>query len=152
MSPQALNQSKRKLVKEASNWSSNLSKSSKVRQLHSFQIHHIKHNGTKFQMLDECFPNQFPQPKRKSATNLERTHKIPKVIKTKLHKRWTFPQCSIKWSTVSPQQQQISQQIQNSYSANYHPWESYPNQLSKQKKRRLDLQGKTTEEEPHNLW
>ena len=36
-------------------------------------------------MLDECFPNQFHQPKRKSATDREGTHKIPKVLKTKLH-------------------------------------------------------------------
>ena len=41
-------------------------------------------------MLDECFPNQFHQPKRKFATDLERTHGIPKVLKTKLHKRWAF--------------------------------------------------------------
>ena len=50
MSPQALAQSKREPEKIASNWSSDLSKSSNVRRLHSLQIHHIKHNGTKFQM------------------------------------------------------------------------------------------------------
>ena len=47
---QVLDQSKRDLQKRASNWSSNLSMSSKVRRLRSLQIHHIKHNGTKFQM------------------------------------------------------------------------------------------------------
>ena len=47
---QALHQSKRDLERRASSCSSNLSMSSKVRQLRSLQIHHIKHNGTKFQM------------------------------------------------------------------------------------------------------
>ena len=110
MSPQTLNQSKKESVKEASNWSSDLSKSSKVCRLCSFQIHHIKHNETKFQMLDECFPNQFHQPKRKSATDLERTHGIPKVLKTELHKRWAFPQWSNKWSNVSPQKRHMMHQ------------------------------------------
>ena len=55
VSPQALEQSWREPVKRASNLSSDLSKSSEVRQLCSFQIHHIKHNTTKFQMLEECF-------------------------------------------------------------------------------------------------
>ena len=50
VSPQALAQSNRELEKGASSWSSDLSKSSNVRRLRSFQIHHIKHNGTKFQM------------------------------------------------------------------------------------------------------
>ena len=53
----SLDQLKREPLKEASNWSLELSMSSKACQLRSFQIHHIKHNGTKFQMLDECFPN-----------------------------------------------------------------------------------------------
>ena len=50
VSPQALAQSNRELEKRASIWSSDLSKSLNVRRLRSFQIHHIKHNGTKFQM------------------------------------------------------------------------------------------------------
>ena len=48
--PQALAQSNREPEKRASNWSLDLSKSSNVRRLHSFQIYHIKHNRTKFQM------------------------------------------------------------------------------------------------------
>ena len=71
--------------RRASNWSSDLSKSSNVRQLRSFQIHHIKHNETKFQMLDKCFPNQFHQLKGKSDTVHEGTHEIPKIRKTKHH-------------------------------------------------------------------
>ena len=87
VSHQTLDQSKREPMKKASNWSSDLSKSSKVHGLHYLQIHHIKHNKAKFQMLEECFPNQFHQRNKKSATNLERTHEIPKVTKTKFHKR-----------------------------------------------------------------
>ena len=87
VSPQTLDQSKREPLKEASSWSSVLSKSSNVRQFSSLQIHHIKHNGAKFQMLDECFPNQFHQPKRVSAIDLSKTHEIPKDLKTKLHNR-----------------------------------------------------------------
>ena len=59
MSPQALAQSKREPAKRASSWSSDLSRSSNVRRLRSLQMHHIKHSGTRFQMLEECFPNQF---------------------------------------------------------------------------------------------
>ena len=75
----------REPLKEASNWSSDLSMSSEVRQFRSLQIHHIRHNGAKFQMLEECFPNQFHQLKRVSATDLDKTHEIPKDLKTKLH-------------------------------------------------------------------
>ena len=50
VSPQALAQSNREPEKIASKWSSDLSKSSNVHRLCSFQIHHIKHNRTKFQM------------------------------------------------------------------------------------------------------
>ena len=50
VSRQALAQSNKELEKRASIWSSDLSKSSNVRRLRSFPIHHIKHNGTKFQM------------------------------------------------------------------------------------------------------
>ena len=85
VSPQALAQSNGELEKRVSIWSSNLSKSSNVRQLRSFQIHHIKHNETKFQMLDKCFPNQFHQLKGKSDTVHEGTHEIPKIRKTKHH-------------------------------------------------------------------
>ena len=85
VSPQALDQSKSEPLKEAKNWSSELSMSSNVLQFHSLHRHHIKHNGAKFQTLDECFPNQFHQPKRVSATNLSKTQEIPKDLKIKLH-------------------------------------------------------------------
>ena len=50
--------------------------SSKVHRLCSLHIHHIKHNGTTFQMLDECFPNQIHQPKRVFVTDLDKTHEF----------------------------------------------------------------------------
>ena len=85
VSPQALDQSNREPLKEANSWSSELSMSSNVLQFHSLQRHHIKHKEAKFQMLNKCFPGQFHQPKRVSATVLGRTHEIPKDLNTKLH-------------------------------------------------------------------
>ena len=87
VSPHARDQSKRVLLKEAIIWTLELSTSSKVRRFLSFQIHHRMHNGTKFQTWDECFPNQFHQPKSKSGIDLGITQDKPKVIKTKLHNR-----------------------------------------------------------------
>ena len=46
VSPQALAQSNRELEKRASIWSSDLSKSSNIRRLRSFQIHHCSHYST----------------------------------------------------------------------------------------------------------
>ena len=57
VNPHAQDQSKRVLLKEASIWSPELSKSSKVHRFRSFQIHYRMHNGTKFQIWDKCFPN-----------------------------------------------------------------------------------------------
>ena len=110
MIPQALDQSKREPLKEANNWSSELSKSSKVLQFRSLQRHHIKHKWAKFQMLDECFPSQFHQPKRVFATVLGKIHEIPKDLNTKLHNLWALPQWRSKWSTVSPLQRHIMYQ------------------------------------------
>ena len=59
MSPQALDESKSGPLKEANNWSSELSMSSNVLQFRSLHRHHIKHNGAKFQILDECFDTNF---------------------------------------------------------------------------------------------
>ncbi len=44
------------------------STSSKVRQLHSFHSIHIRQSGTSFQISDECLPNQFHIPNKRSAT------------------------------------------------------------------------------------
>ena len=107
VSPQARDQSNKDPLKEQSSWSLELSKSSKVRWLRSLQIHHRRHNGTKFQIFEECFPNQFHQPKSKSETVLGKTHKIPKDLKTNFHNQWAISQWSSKWSIVSPQQRHI---------------------------------------------
>ena len=107
MSPQARDQSKRVPLKEASIWSLELSKSSKVLWFRSFQIHLRMHNGTKFQIWDECFPSQFHQPKSKSGIELDITQDKPKVIKTKLHNRCAISQWRSKWSTVSPLWRQL---------------------------------------------
>ena len=82
---QALDQSNKVPLKEANSWSSELSMSSYVLLFRSFQRHHIKHNEAKFQMLNECFPGQFHQPNRVSATNLGKTQENPKDLNTKLH-------------------------------------------------------------------
>ena len=87
VSLQALDQSKREPLKVANNWSLELSMSSKVLQFRSLHRHHIKHSGAKFQMLDECFPGQFHQWKRVSATDLGKAQEIPKELNTKLHNR-----------------------------------------------------------------
>ena len=87
MSPQALDQSNKEPLKEASSWSHKPSMSLKVLQLRSLQIHHIKHNGIEFQMVDECFPSQFHPPKRISETVHGKTHGTPNDLKTKLHNR-----------------------------------------------------------------
>ena len=76
--------------------------SSNILLFRSLQRHQIKHNGAKFQMLDKCFPSQFHQPKRVSTTDLGKIQENPKDLSTKVHNRQAFPQCSNKWSTVSP--------------------------------------------------
>ena len=59
VSPHALDESKSEPLKEAKSWSSELPMSSNVLQFRSLHRHHIKHNGAKFQMLDECFDTNF---------------------------------------------------------------------------------------------
>lgn len=59
-----------------------LSKSSIVRRLCSHQTVHIKHKGTKVQTSEECFPNQFPHPNKRSTTHPGNTHWIQKKRNT----------------------------------------------------------------------
>ena len=87
VSLQALDQSNKVLLKEAKSWSSELSMSSNVLLFCSLQRHHIKHNGTKFQILDKCFLGQFHQPNGVSTTDLSKTQENPKDLNTKLHNR-----------------------------------------------------------------
>ena len=111
VSLQTRNQSKRVPLKEARILSTVLSKSSKVRRFRSFQIHHRMHNGTKFRIWDECFPNQFQQPKSKSGIDLGITQDKPKDYKAKHHNQWVISQWRSKWSTVSPQWRHIMHQF-----------------------------------------
>ena len=66
---QVQDQSNKKPLKEASNWLSKLSTSSNIRLLLSLQVQHIKLNGTKTQMFEECLPNQSHQPKIKEQVS-----------------------------------------------------------------------------------
>ena len=79
VSPHALDQSNKVPLKEANSWSSELSMSSNVLLFRSLQRHHVKHNGAKFQMLDEYFPSQFHQPKRVSAIDFGRPKRTQRI-------------------------------------------------------------------------
>ncbi len=70
--------------------------------LHSLQIVHIKHAGTRFQTEEQCFPNQFRQANKRSTTLADITHWTPKVRKTYCHKLAAIGQCNNKWPIVSP--------------------------------------------------
>ena len=78
-------QSNREPLKEASSWSSELSTSSNIYLLRSLHVHHINHNRTKFQMSDECFPNQFHQPKEDQVPFLVKPTDSQRIEKTKHH-------------------------------------------------------------------
>ena len=51
----------------------------------SLQIIHITQFDTKFQIYDECLPNQFLQPANKSITLLGKTQVTTNDLKAKLH-------------------------------------------------------------------
>lgn len=55
---------------------------------------HIKHDGTKFQMFDECSLNQFLQPKNKAITVQGKIQWIPNNLKMTLHILKAILQCS----------------------------------------------------------
>ena len=81
--PQARDQSNKEPVKSSIIFSSGLSRSSKVRQLRSRQMVHIKQWGTKFQTLEEALPSQLCHPNSRSATVSGRTQEMPKERKMK---------------------------------------------------------------------
>ena len=78
-------QSNKEPLKEASSWSSKLSTSSNIHLLHSLHVHHINRNKTKFQMYDECFPNQFHQPKEDQVPFLVKPTGSQRIEKKKHH-------------------------------------------------------------------
>ena len=93
-----------------------LSRSSHVRRLHSRHNVHIKHNGTKFQIFEECFSSQLLHPNNISITLPSTTQKRPKDLKTKLHSTTAIGQCKRRCSAVSPLQRHKQ----------HHPTSVYP--------------------------
>lgn len=97
-------------TKEARIWSPQPSKSSNIRLLRYLQMLYIKHNGTKFQISDECFPHQFLHPTNRSVTLFGKTQETPNDVRTKLQQWWAYSQWIRRWSTVSPLHQHMQHQ------------------------------------------
>ena len=66
-------------------WSPDLSSSTNIRLICSSQIIHLKHNKTKFQIFDKCFPNQSLHPNKRPITLSGNTQETLNDLKTKLH-------------------------------------------------------------------
>ena len=111
---------------------------------HSLQIHHIKANGVKFYMLDECFPNQFIHPIKRSITLLgSRQHQrfkynasqlMPHILPATPHPPH-HPKNGLEDGPLIPHYTgtcSTNPQWNNSFSSNYLQWESSPMLLSKQ--------------------
>ena len=98
--PHTLDQSDKVRISTDCSCSWELSKFSKVCLLLSFHMIHIKHDGTRFQMSDECSLNQFLQPNNKAITVQGNTQWIPIILKMTLHILKAILQSSNKWSTV----------------------------------------------------
>ena len=92
-----------------SNRAFDLSVSSKMQLFHSVHNRYITHSGSRFQIYDECFPNQFLRSNKRSSTLLG-TYPIPKVLKTMLHKTYATSQWINNWSIVSPSHQHMQHQ------------------------------------------
>lgn len=102
--PQIWDHSNKVPISKYFKWSRGLTISSNVRVLRSFQINHIRQVSIKFQIFEECFPNQFLHANRKDATVSSITHWIPYIRKTSFHNTWAKWQWSKRWSTTSPSQ------------------------------------------------
>lgn len=81
MSSQAQDQSNKVNINDTRNYSLEFSTSSNVCMFLSLQIYHIKHNGAKFHMFNECFPNQFLHPSIRSITLSGTTQTTPNGLK-----------------------------------------------------------------------
>lgn len=66
--------------------SNGLSISSKICLLCSYQINHMRHADTIFQIFENCFPNRFLKANSGEAKVLGITHWIPNNNKISLHK------------------------------------------------------------------
>ena len=81
--PHARAQSNRVQFSNNSNWALDVSSSSKIWLFHSNHNSHIKHNGMKFQISDEWFPNEFLDPNKRSKLLV--IHKPQKYVQSSLH-------------------------------------------------------------------
>ena len=100
--PQHWDQSKRLLWHRPINSTKYFSESSKDRWLRSIHTVHIKHPRIKFQISESCFPSQWFQQNNNSATELGKTHWIPKTWSIKTHKEFTTWQWIKRWCIDSP--------------------------------------------------
>ena len=92
--PHARDQSNKVLANKAKSLSLGSTKFSKIRLFCSLQIIHIAQFDTKFQIYDECLPNQFLQPANKLLNLLGKTQVTTNDLKAKLHYLDTTPQCN----------------------------------------------------------
>ena len=83
--PQIWDHSNKVPISKDFKWSRGLTISSNVQVLCSCQIKHVRQVSAKFQIFEECFPNQFLHANRKDATVSSITPWIPNIRKTSLH-------------------------------------------------------------------
>ena len=96
--PQHWDQSKTLLWHRPINSTKDFSESSKDQRLRSIHIVYIEHTGIKFQISESCFPSQWFQQNNNSATELGKTHWIPKAWSVKTHKEFATWQWIRRWS------------------------------------------------------
>ena len=111
--PQHWDQSKRLLWHRPINSTKDFSESSKNRWLRSIHTVHIKHPGIKFQISESCFTSQWFQQNNNSATELGKTHWVPKAWSIKTHKEFATWQWIKRWSTDSPLHRHIQHRFAN---------------------------------------
>ena len=122
--PHERDQSNKVPTNKAKNWFPVSCISSKRQPLHSLQIIHITQCGTKFQIFEECFPNQFICTANKSITFLGKTQATPNNLRAGLHNWETSSQCNKRLSTLH------NWEMERPFSLNNHLLESFSTQLS----------------------
>ena len=105
--PQHQDQSKRVCWHKSNNWARDFSISSKVRQLRSVHIIHIKQPWIKFQISELCFPSHYCQQNNKSTTKPGMTQWIPNNQSICTHREWANEQNTRRRSTDSSLKQHI---------------------------------------------
>ena len=84
---------------KSNNWAKDFPVSSKEHRFRLVQIVHIKQPGTKFQISELCFPNQWYQQSNKSKIEPGMTQSIPNNRSIYIHKEWATGQKINGWST-----------------------------------------------------